>query len=199
MIYLIITGVLFVLTHHYESIVGQTARGKYHKDDNQLTAIPTDIPSYVVEVEISSEQITTIKANVFLQLSQCRHLHLGSSISEIEPGTFNGLTSLTSLSLGNNKLKQLSVNMFSGISSCNRLYLEHNKIREIEPGSFDGLVNLEYLSLSSNHLTALRTDMFRGLSKCTEIELYRNRISEVEAGSFNGLISLRALQFMPTG
>ena len=180
-----------MLTHHYKSTVGQNG-GRYSKFG--VTEIPTDIPPDVVEVDIYSNKITTFEANTFSQLSLCTHLLLGPSISEIEPGAFNGLTALTELTLNFNRLERLSVNMFSGINNCKMLYLAQNKISEIEPGSFDGLDNLERLDLNENHLTTLRTDMFLGLSKCAEIRLVHNLISEIESGSFNGLFALRILQ-----
>ena len=169
-----------MLTHQYKSTIGQNGERYYYNSDNTITEIPTDIPSDAVEVIIYSKNITTIKANVFLHLSQCTYLKVGNNIPEIEPGAFNGLTALTELSLPFNRLKRLYVNMFSGISNCKFLDLGVNRISEVEPGSFDGLGNLEWLGLHVNRLTTLRTDTFRGLSKCTQITLYDNYISEIE-------------------
>ena len=76
-----------MLTQQYRLIVGQSGE-TYYKHDDQLTEIPTNIPSDVVEVTILSQQITTVKANAFVQLSQCTHLRLGYKISQIEPGVF---------------------------------------------------------------------------------------------------------------
>ena len=82
-----------MLTHQYESVVGQSDE-RYSKFDDGLTEIPTNIPPGVLHVIIYSRQITTIKANAFSQLSQCTYLRVGYNISEIEPGAFNGLTAL---------------------------------------------------------------------------------------------------------
>ena len=190
--YLFISGVLFALTHQYKLTLGQNGERYYNRNDG-LTEIPTDIPPNVIEVYISSKQITTIRANVLLQLSQCKYLSLGRNISDIEPGAFEGLTSLTNLSLGYNRLERLYSNMFSGVNNCKWLDLQENQITEIEPRSFDGLSNLEWLGLNINRLTILRTGTFWGLSKCTQILLWENRISKIEAGSFKGLSALRIL------
>ena len=127
---LIISGILFMLTHQYKPTGGQSGWA-YYKADDELTEIPTNIPSEAVVVTIVSRQITTVESNSFIQLSQCTHLHLGSNISEIEPGAFNGLSSLTNLSLSHNRLQQLHVNMFSGINSCEMLHLAQNQISQI--------------------------------------------------------------------
>ena len=85
-----------MLTHQCEPVVCQSGE-RYSKWDDALTEIPTDIPRDAVEVVISSKQITTIRANAFLHLSQCMLLDVRANISEIEPGAFNGLTALTTL------------------------------------------------------------------------------------------------------
>ena len=101
---LIFSDVLVLLTHQYKSSDGQSGE-RYYKHDNRLTEIPTDIPLGVVEVKILSNQLTTIKAKAFLQLSQCTYLELGSRISEIQLGAFDGLTALTNLVLNRNRLE----------------------------------------------------------------------------------------------
>ena len=175
-----------MLTHQYRLTFGQSGE-KYSCCDWRVTEIPTNIPPDVVRVGISSQCITTIKANVFSQLSQCTHLGLKNVISNIEPGAFNGLTNLNRLSLSYNRLERLYKDTFVGIYNCERLDLHSNQISEIEPGSFDGLSNLKFLRLQNNRLTILRSGTFLGLSKCISVWLLWNLISEIEVGSFNGL------------
>ena len=115
-----------MLTQQYKLTLGQSGETYYWFWDG-LIEIPNDIPPDAIEVKIYSNQITTVKANVFLQLSLCARLHVGTNISEIEPGAFNGLTALTHLSLVDNKLDKLYVNIFSGIRSCKELYLRGNR------------------------------------------------------------------------
>ena len=187
--YLIISGILVVLTHQYKSTVGQSGQ-KYFKWDNRLTEIPADIPPGVVEVTIYSQSITTIKTNTFLQLSQCARLRLGPKIFEIESGAFNGLTALTYLSLGY-RLERLYINMFSGISSCEILDLGRNQISEIEPGSFSKMNNLDTLYLNSNSLTTLKAGTFQGLLSARTLILENNTIKLIKEDAF---ISLKTIE-----
>ena len=189
--YLIISGILVVVTHQYKSTVGQSGE-KYIKWDNELTEIPTNIPPEVVMVEILSGQITTIRANAFRNLSQCISLYVGNKISEIEPGAFDGLTALANLSLGY-RLERLYINMFSGISSCEKLFLEHNKITEIERGSFSKLNNVDTLYLNSNNLTTLKAGTFQGLLSARTLILENNTIKFIEEDAFIGLKTIEKL------
>ena len=159
-------------------------------EDDELTEIPTDIPRGVVEVRISSQTITTVKTDAFHQLSDCIYLQIGPSISEIEARTFNGIRALTNLSLGHNRLKRLSINMFSGINRCKWLNLIYNQISEIEPGAFNGLTGLTNLTISYNRLERLSVNMFSDLKNCKWLDLDRNRINQIEPGTFDGLGNL---------
>ena len=114
------------------------ANRKYYKDYQNLTEIPNDIPIEALWVHITLNPITKIQANVFSRLSRCTYMNLNNNeIYEVEPGAFNGLTSLTSFHFGNNPMERLHVNMFSELSSRLFLALDHNRIIEIEPGSFN--------------------------------------------------------------
>ena len=190
---MIISGVLFVLTHQCEPVVCQSGES-YAKWDDALTEIPIDIPREAVKVVISSKQITTIKANAFLHLSQCIHLELRANISEIEPRAFNGLTALTTLWIIYSKgLERLYKNMFFSLTNCTELSLADNRIRVIEPGSFNGLSNVEKLYLQHNHLTTLRAGIFQGLSSAKYLILDVNKIKFIEKNAFTGLKTLETL------
>ena len=181
-----------MLTHQHQSSAGQRGE-RYYTEDDQLSEIPTDIPPNVVDVEIHGRQISTIRANVFCNLSQCATLYIGNNLSKIEPGAFNGLTALTSLSLYKNERERLHFNMFSDINSCKELYLGRNKINEIEPGAFNGLNALTNLLLGGNRLERLSVNMFLGLKNCEELNLGSNEIHEIEPRAFNGLMALMRL------
>jgi Leucine-rich repeat (LRR) protein len=56
----------------------------------------------------------------------------GNQLSEIAPGTFEGLTSLQTLTLDNNQLP------------------------EVVPGTFEGLTSLQWLTLGNNQLSKIQ-------------------------------------------
>ena len=184
-----------MLTHQCEPVVCQSGES-YAKWDDALTEIPIDIPREAVKVVISSKQITTIRANAFLHLSQCIHLELRANILEIEPGAFNGLTALRTLNIYSNRLERLYKNMFFSLTNCTELGLGVNRISVIEPGSFSGLSNVERLFLQHNYLTTLRAGIFQGLSSVRYLGLDVNKIKSIEENAFTGLETLDTLVLM---
>ena len=179
-----------MLTHQYKSTFGQS---RYDRFDDELTEIPTDIPSKVFIVRIYSNKLTTIKAHTFSQLSWCKGLGLGSNISEIEPGSFNGLGNLEGLVLNDNRLTALRSDMFRVLSKCTTMYLHDNRISEVETGSFNGLSAVRDLKLDRNRLERLHKNMFSSLASCTHLNLRVNLIRVIEPGSFNGLNNVEQL------
>ena len=99
----------------------------------ELSVLPVDVPTDALVVNLYGRKITKIKANVFAQLSRCWRLRLDYNlISEIEPGAFNGLKTVSELTLTYNRLQRLKANMFSGLSSCKLLRLRGNQISGID-------------------------------------------------------------------
>ena len=68
---------------------------------------------------------------------------------------FNGLSSLTGLSLSENRLTTLPEGIFTGLSSLERLDLSANSLAALPPEIFQGLSSLEELRLDGNRLAAL--------------------------------------------
>ena len=171
-----------------------TSDRKYYKVSLELTAIPTDIPDDALVVNITYNNITTIEADVFAKLSQCRQLYLDhNQISSIETRAFNGLKVLIRLKLEFNMLGMLSTNMFLSLKNCERLWLHEAQISEIDTGSFNGLNKLKFLFLHENLLTTLRPGMFQGLEALTILGLNDGNISHIENGTFANLNNLDRL------
>lgn len=155
------SGIFILLTQQYKSTVCESYKmfewpeprdeytdKKYYKMALGLIEIPTDIPEDSVEVYLSYNNITKIKANAFSQLANCTNLFLQrNQISEIEPGAFNELTALEYLDLSYNRLERLHRNMFSDLMSCLALSVSTNQISEVEPGTFNGLSALKNLKV----------------------------------------------------
>ena len=134
-----------------------TADRKYYKVDLGLIEIPTNIPQDAEKVHLSYNQINMIRVHTFVSMLQCTKLDLDSNrISEVENGAFNGLSAVTDLDNGNNRLQFLYLNMFSDMKNCKMLQLLHNDISDIESESFNGLSQVQYLSLYHNNLITLK-------------------------------------------
>ena len=172
-----------------------TADREYWKWNQNLKEIPNDIPADALKVDIAFNDITTVRANVFAHLTQCKILHLGTNgISEIEPGAFNGLIALTNFEIWRSELERLFANMFSNLKNCRHMRIQLSRITEVEPGSFNGLTSLRHLYLSRNdRLNILRAGMFHGLIAIHTLWVSHNGINTIDDGTFANLKTLEVL------
>lgn len=117
-------------------------------------------------------------------------------ITEISPGTFNGLPKLRYLYLNHNQLSTLAANTFNGLTNLQTLYLNHNQLSILAPGTFNGLTNLETLHLNHNQLSTLAANIFNVLTNLQILYLNHNQLSTLAAGTFNGLTNLETLKLI---
>ena len=160
-----------------------------------LTEVPHDIPAETRKVDLEYNQIEVIRENTFTNLSVCEELWLSSNkIQTIETGAWNGLDSLTLLSLAENQIEVVRENTFTNLSVCEELWLGWNKIHTIEDGAWNGLDSLKQLSLRYNKIELLWPGMFSGLDNCTRLELNDNKIHTIHTRALDGLVSLTELR-----
>lgn len=120
--------------------------------NNSLTQFPT------------SENVFGAKCKTALKVMDISY----NLIDELQSQQFAGLSSLVDLSVSNNNLKAITVDMMGGTSTTKleKLDLSGNKIDTIADYSLGmstfNTVNFQYLDLKNNSLTELRADMFKG-------------------------------------
>ena len=152
----------------------------------------------VTEVYISaSGALKRVPADAFDELTKAQitwvSITLGG-VEEVQAGVFDGFTGLQRvLSLTNNAIQGLEPGVFNGLSSLETLGLNGNALKELDADLFDGLSSLGYLTLQSNDLTTLPADLFDGLSSLSTLYLSDNSLSTLPADLFDGLSSLRSL------
>ena len=94
-----------------------------------------------------------------------------NQLTEIVPGSFNGLLTLKVLYLNNNQLTEIAPGTFHSLLELKELYLLNNQLRQIAPEAFNGLLALEILGLSRNQLREiavkeLRRELSQSLANC---------------------------------
>ena len=110
-------------------------------------------------IQLRYNHISVISKGCFSTLSSLQQLFLDSNtISEVHG--FNGLTSLTHLTLSYNQLNSIHNFTFMGIRKLKILSMIYNQIHFISTFAFHSLPNLRFLYLQGNMLTTLATDMF---------------------------------------
>uniref|UniRef100_A0A8C6UAS7 Uncharacterized protein n=1 Tax=Neogobius melanostomus TaxID=47308 RepID=A0A8C6UAS7_9GOBI len=112
-------------------------------DNRELEIIPPDIPRTATYLDLSENQLTKISQNDLTGFIRLQTLSVRINvISQIEVG----------LNLARNKLRNLSDNMFDGLSHLSILDLSRNKIKSISKFAFYNLDNLQELNLWNNNL-----------------------------------------------
>nr|XP_046226819.1 toll-like receptor 22 [Scatophagus argus] len=165
---------------------------------NRLPSVPAatrNLPT-LVELDLSSNNISTLECNDFANMSKLRQLNLyGNSISALKQCVFKDLMHLQVLKLQNNIISKLDSAFKKYLPNLKQLRLNGNKLVAIKQGDFKGLRSLQNLSLHENQIQQLENGSFSGLTNLTDIQLQSNKIqrSGIENGVLNDLINLRRL------
>uniref|UniRef100_A0A4W3IMB7 Toll like receptor 7 n=1 Tax=Callorhinchus milii TaxID=7868 RepID=A0A4W3IMB7_CALMI len=125
-------------------------------DGNQISEIPQDLPQTLTLLSLEVNSIFHINKENFSELQNLEVIYLGQNCYYrnpcnvsyiIENDTFSNLVSLRILSLKDNNLTSVPLNL---PSSLKELDLYNNAIQWIHENDFKGLVELEILDLSGN-------------------------------------------------
>lgn len=114
-------------------------------------------------------------------------------IKELKPGDFSGLSSLSWLSLGDNKIRNLHPNQFADLVSLKWFYLYDNEIQSLSPNQFASLTVLEDLYIYGNQIKSLSPNQFAGLTALRILYLHDNKIRNLSPNQFVDLTNLHTL------
>eukprot|EP00054_Salpingoeca_dolichothecata_P013906 m.77901 g.77901 ORF g.77901 m.77901 type:complete len:340 (+) comp20709_c0_seq2:47-1066(+) len=159
-----------------------------------LTSFPrTPFPIIVNCVELTDNDFSHLsteeKIEGLANLSpDTRMLHLDNCRLGTLP-SLGHLKELRFLNLEGNRLTQLDVNVFSGLSHLKILYLTGPHVEEDEPG-YDAAVN------AGNRIERLHEDLFEGLLSLQILLLHHNRLSSLPPSIFNGTPNLKVLKLL---
>ncbi len=188
--------------------------------NQSLTQVPSHIPDDCSEVNLSTNNITHLPADIFSNLTQCTELNLrdnqiivvqsgsftgltdlqelylsGNQISVIENRAFTQLNHLLHLNVDNNRLSVIHRGSLSGLRNLATLSLQRNNISVIEKGAFTELNNLQYLNASWSKISVIET--FTGLPDLLDLWTYSNQMPDMENGPLGGGVGLSSLQKLP--
>ncbi|XP_048507412.1 relaxin receptor 2 isoform X3 [Athalia rosae] len=142
---------------------------------------------------LSSNRLKTLPVNVFLNLAQLNELDLRSnSLTEVNALSLQPLVNLRTLYLNGNQLTTIK-GSFPCLENMATLSLANNKLRDIPVNAFVNLPGLMYLFLSGNRLIKLRTGSFNNLDHLLALNLNENAIDEIEIEAFSPLVNLTSL------
>ena len=145
----------------------------------------------VEQIYLRNTGISSLPETIFYSpaLINLKELYLDNNqISHVFAKQFIHLTNLTSLSLGNNKLKCLESGMFRS-NPISYLDLQQNEISILADDLFEGKVflTLKHLYLGRNNLTEIPRCLFRSeaIIGLISLDLGYNRITQLPYNIFN--------------
>ncbi|XP_042367032.1 amphoterin-induced protein 2-like [Plectropomus leopardus] len=157
-----------------------------------LSALPSDLPSYATRLDLSHNTITVLPVDWISQpFERLATLVLSrNSIGRLEVNTFAVTPHLIHLDLSSNQLTVLNSSIFTGLKNLKELLLFGNQIIQINPGAFSDLYSLQRLYLSGNRLTAFPLGLYwepGGPRNLTFLDLSYNKLSKVPIQSLLSL------------
>ncbi len=150
---------------------------------------------------------STLKTDHFGRLSKLDKLSIEyCKLRHLPPGSFQGLTSLTELSINSHNadwglqsvLMDLDKDTFAKLDKLSALDLSSNNLWSLPPGSLCHLDKLEILNMSRNHLldvVDLGLNFIDGcqLGQVRQIDLSYNHISSLRSGDLRQASGLEVL------
>ncbi|XP_066278364.1 peroxidasin-like [Branchiostoma lanceolatum] len=107
-----------------------------------------------------------------------------NQISTLSVDVFCPFDSLQTLDLSYNHLEVLGEAAFCRLSTIVTLDLSHNSLQDIHESTFDGLSSVQTLRLSYNNMKTLPNDSFSDLAGLKTIDLSHNSLTELPENIF---------------
>ncbi|CAH1261704.1 HPS3 [Branchiostoma lanceolatum] len=149
-----------------------------------LDAIPTDFDKATGSIFIQHVRSSVIPKRSFPIPNSLRLLNLyiqKTNVSTVRPGAFQGLPSLHTLVLADNRISSLEPDTFLGLKKVKDLSLEKNAISVISQHAFRGLPHLAWLRLRMNRLRSVPVDALLPPAALKVADLSKNHITTIDS------------------
>lgn len=134
----------------------------------------------LIELNLSRNALSEIAID-FRQTNELRVLDLSFNlIRGFAWGTFDGLESLETLNLGNNRIVSIHEGAIRRLTRLRQLDLSHNNLNMIFDNVFASLESLESLNLSYNQIDSVSLLTFVDLKTLRCLNLSHNRLKHIE-------------------
>jgi len=166
-------------------------------DHNELKEIPTPTIS-LNHMILSHNNITNTRRgrvpwpvmNSLISLD-LDHNNFGDNLAE--PGRFQGLNVLQSLSLRGNGITKPPWESLEALQSLRELKLDQNNITSLRKKAFGRLPVVFHLGLSENQINNISVEAYSGLLQLITLDLSKNNLTWVPPGAFKTLVSLQKI------
>ncbi|TDG46028.1 hypothetical protein AWZ03_007559 [Drosophila navojoa] len=156
-----------------------------------ILAVPVNLPSEVVILDLGNNNLTRLEANSFFMVPHLEELQLnGNALVSLDGNCLGNLQQLRSLRLEGNLFYRIPTNALAGLKTLEALELDDNLISSL-PEGLGKLPQLQELSITSNRIRWINdTELPRSMQM---LDMRANPLSTITAGAFRGMSKLRKL------
>ena len=170
-----------------------TTRGEIHlslsRQNPKLTEVPSGLPSTILNLDLSFNDISELGADNFTGMSSMLKLNLAfNRIAHINNRAFISCLSLTYLTLSGNQIVHMPATFGPNSENIKKLNLDENPYI-IESSWLQQFRSLGILRLECSAMGQFHSDMFNGLANLTNLALYNSKEPNLTART----VGLKAL------
>lgn len=153
-------------------------------EKNSMKILPPEIMTNLKKLELLNLSSNFLSSNwinflTFKNLFNLRLLDLSyNKITSLENSIFTDLSALEVLDLKNNLIETIAVDTFANLTSLTSLVLSHNFIKNVN-FSLNSLVSLNVLSLDFNEIYSVEKHLVANSMKLVDLHLNNNKFFRV--------------------
>ncbi|KAM4710105.1 toll-like receptor 3 [Discoglossus pictus] len=163
----------------------------------KLSAIPSSLPSYIKELDLSHNQLKQLPPANLSRYDQLGILDVGYNLlHQLDPLLCVKLPQLNKLNLQHNEFTKITEKYFTSCANLIELYLASNSINGISGNPFQKLENLCVLDMSHNKMTSTSLGNNQQLPNLQELLFSSNKITALGKEGFSFLANNNSLRIL---
>ena len=135
----------------------------------------------------------SVKVGDFDGLTGLTSFSLGTGVTSLPAGLFKDLNNVTVMEWLDVNSTTLPRGTFTGLTSLDILVMEARSVTSLPAGVFNGLTNLTDLTFHAYQLRSLSGAVFAPLTNLTDLNFHIGQLTTLPDGLFSGLSSLKKL------
>lgn len=138
-------------------------------------------PFDIKDVHLQCSSLPILSSNICNTFPNVEFISaISCGIKQILPDALANCTKLQVLSVHDNRIKDLPVNLFENTRNLEQLYISKNPIEQLPHTIFQNLYNLRRLDMDHNHLTEFdAANLLRDLPNLEYFEIHSNRLLDL--------------------
>jgi hypothetical protein len=180
---LTLTVLINILTAHWIPACTSCCEDTAVLSRRGLNEIPANLKENLVTLDLSSNNITTIKKHDFSKLRQLKTINLSyNKIQALHEDSFQRVILLEELNLSYNRIVRLPPNIFRSNRNLKTLYLKKNLLRSAgESSKAEHILDsdtLTYLDVSYCNITYISSEALSGVPNLTTLRIDGNPLTQ---------------------